>query len=65
MSGKKSQSKVPLGTSFGARRAGVSVETFRRWLDNGLLPCQRDAAGRRLVKPADLEAFLRERQSAA
>jgi len=43
-----------------AELAGVSPDTVRRWTDDGRLPTQRDARGRRSIDGADLAAFLVE-----
>ncbi len=39
---------------------GVSVDTIRRWCDDGRLPTVRDANGRRLVSGPGLAAYLTE-----
>lgn len=39
---------------------GVSVDTVRRWIDQGLVAGRRTAGGQRLVDGADLARFLRE-----
>jgi len=41
-----------------AELAGVSVDTVRRWTDDGRLPTTRDARGRRSIDGADLARFL-------
>lgn len=38
----------------------VSDDTVRRWVDAGLLPAERDSAGRLAVDGAALAAFARE-----
>lgn len=38
---------------------GVSVDTMRRWVDAGRLPAVRDGHGHRVIKGADLAAFVR------
>lgn len=38
--------------------AGVSVDTVRRWSDDGRLATSRDARGRRSIDGADLARFL-------
>lgn len=40
--------------------AGVSVDTVRRWTDDGRLPTTRDARGHRSIDGADLARFLTE-----
>ncbi|MEU5048371.1 helix-turn-helix transcriptional regulator [Streptomyces sp. NPDC021096] len=40
-----------------ARLLGVSPDTVRRWADAGRMPTERDDAGKRLIKGADLAAF--------
>jgi molybdopterin-binding protein len=41
-----------------AELLGVSVDTVRRWADEGRLPTHRSAGGQRLVDGADLARFL-------
>jgi molybdopterin-binding protein len=41
-----------------AELLGVSVDTVRRWADEGRLVSHRDAAGQRVIEGADLAAFL-------
>jgi hypothetical protein len=60
----KSPTKEPsplLGTSFAARRAGCSEQTVQRAADTNKLPCQRDAYGRRLFNPADVDVWAANR----
>jgi excisionase family DNA binding protein len=38
--------------------ASVSDRTIVRWADAGLLPCVRTPGGRRLFRPADVQALL-------
>lgn len=40
----------------------VSDDTVRRWIDQGRLQADRDAAGRKVVPGVDLAAFVRERR---
>jgi predicted site-specific integrase-resolvase len=47
-----------LPPSVAARRAGVSPQTVRRWLDRGALRGTRTRLGR-LVDPTSLEALAR------
>lgn len=47
-----------------AELLGVSVDTVRRWCDEGRLATVRSAGGHRLVPGADLARFLTERASA-
>src|SRR5579885_1627680 len=42
-----------------ARLLGVSVDTVRRWCDEGRIPTRRQGQ-QRLIKGADLAAFLSE-----
>lgn len=46
-----------------AELAGVSVDTVRRWTDEGLLASTRTEGGQRVVDGADLARFLREQAS--
>jgi molybdopterin-binding protein len=48
------------GTHQVASLLGVSVDTVRRWCDEGRLPTTRDENGRRLVAGRDLAAYLSE-----
>ena len=41
-----------------AELAGVSVDTVRRWADEGRLPTTRRANGHRVIDGADLARFL-------
>ncbi len=43
-----------------AELLGVSVDTVRRWADDGRLPTRRSAGGQRLIEGADLARFLRD-----
>lgn len=43
-----------------AELAGVSVDTVRRWTDEGRLPSRRTAGGQRVIEGADLALFLVE-----
>ncbi len=56
--------RVPdlLGTSYVARRVGVSEETVQRAADNDEIPCLRDAFGRRLFKASDVDTWKAGRQ---
>jgi DNA-binding transcriptional MerR regulator len=38
-----------------ARRVGRSVDTIKRWEDDGLISCDRDERGRRLFKEAHVD----------
>jgi DNA-binding transcriptional MerR regulator len=61
---KKSAStseRPPLLASHVARALVLSEHTVRRYANNGTLPCTRDAAGRRLFDPDDIERFRRSR----
>ena len=40
--------------------AGVSVDTVRRWTDDGTLASTRTESGQRLIDGSDLARFLRE-----
>lgn len=44
---------------------GVSDDTVRRWIDNGSLAADKDAAGRKVVNGAALAAFARSNGGAA
>ncbi len=43
-----------------AELAGVSVDTVRRWTDEGRLPSRRTAGGQRVIEGAELALFLVE-----
>lgn len=43
-----------------AELVGVSVDTVRRWTDDGQLASTRSRGGQRLIDGADLARFLRE-----
>src|SRR3954447_12689093 len=47
-----------------AELAGVSVDTVRRWCDEGRLATTRTEGGHRLVDGADLARFLTDRPAA-
>ena len=44
--------------------AGVSVDTVRRWADEGRIKMRRSAGGQRLIDGADLARFLAEHEAA-
>lgn len=48
-----------------AELAGVSVDTVRRWSDDGRLATTRDERGRRSIEGADLARFLVAQAAAA
>jgi molybdopterin-binding protein len=48
-----------------AELLGVSVDTVRRWCDDGRLRTERTASGHRLVDGTSLAAFLRDHGVAA
>jgi molybdopterin-binding protein len=43
-----------------AELVGVSVDTVRRWTDEGVLASTRTSGGQRLIDGADLARFMRE-----
>jgi molybdopterin-binding protein len=47
-----------------AELLGVSVDTVRRWCDEGRLATTRSSGGHRLVAGADLAAYLNEQSDA-
>ena len=56
---------MPLyGTRQVAELLGVSVDTVRRWCDEGRLPVTRTSGGHRSVEGADLARYLREQDRA-
>lgn len=48
-----------------AELLGVSDDTVRRWIDDGLLPVSNDQSGRKTIDGAALAAFARENAAAA
>lgn len=46
-----------------AELAGVSVDTVRRWADEGRLKTTRSAGGQRRVSPAEIERLQRRRRN--
>lgn len=51
--------------SEAAELVGVSDDTVRRWIADGLLPVEKDAAGRQVVPGAELAARAQSIASAA
>lgn len=49
-----------LGTPGAARFFSVAEQTIRRWVAEGVLPCERDHANRRVFRRTDLEARRRQ-----
>ncbi len=47
-----------------AELAGVSVDTVRRWADEGRLMTTRSSGGQRLVPPAEIDRLRRRRRRA-
>ena len=47
-----------------AELLGVSIDTVRRWCDEGRLRTERSAGGHRLVSGADLARYLEEQADA-
>jgi molybdopterin-binding protein len=43
-----------------AELVGVSVDTVRRWTDEGLVASSRSSGGQRLIDGADLARFMRD-----
>ncbi len=52
------------GTRQVAELLGVSVDTVRRWCDEGRLPVTKTAGGHRSVEGADLARYLSEQDRA-
>ena len=50
-----------LGVGEVAARLGVGPQRVRQLSDRGLLPCVRGPYRARLFRPADVEAFARQR----
>ena len=48
-----------------AELLGVSDDSVRRWIDDGALPAQLDASGRKVIDGAELAAFARANASGA
>lgn len=53
----------PIRPGLAAELAGVSVDTVRRWCDEGRLLTTRSGGGQRLVDGVSLAALLEERRS--
>ena len=45
-----------------AERLGVSVDTLRRWIDDGRLPAKRTAGGQRTVAASDVSRLAADRR---
>ena len=54
-----------LELSAAARKLGLSADRVRELIDEGALPALRTSGGRRLIRSADLEKFIGERQQRA
>jgi molybdopterin-binding protein len=52
------------GTTQVAELLGVSVDTVRRWCDEGRLPVTKTVGGHRSVEGADLARYLSEQDKA-
>jgi hypothetical protein len=52
-----------LALADAAAWAGVSVRTMKRWIAGGLPVYQAIARGKKLVRPADIDAFLTRQQA--
>lgn len=50
--------KASLSISEAARRAGFSVDTLRRWSDEGRLPSFRTPGNQRRFLAGDIDALL-------
>lgn len=57
------QPKLRIGQA--AELLGVSVDTIRRWAEDGTLPTTRSGGGQRLIAPADLRRLLDARRKGA
>lgn len=57
-----SEATVRIGRA--AEMLGVSVDTVRRWVENGRLPARRSAGGQRTIPVAALQALVAERRRA-
>jgi len=54
--------KFDLEVSESARRAGVSADTMRAWVDSGKVEAIRTARGVRLIDEESLERLIAERR---
>lgn len=55
---------VLLTVGAAAERVGVSVDTIRRWADQGHLPCVRTPGRQRRFRAADVDALYQPDPSA-
>ena len=64
MDGHASNSDAILRVGQAAEMLGVSIETIRRWGDDGTLQLERSAGGQRVVSIAEVSRLLEERRRA-
>jgi molybdopterin-binding protein len=62
MDDSRTNSSATLRVGQAAEMLGVSVETLRRWGDDGTIRMERSAGGQRVVAIADVSRLLDERR---
>ena len=60
---KKPRNALRIGEA--AKLAGVSVDTMRRWAEDGSVPVTRSSGGQRLVSAAEVRRLIGARRKAA
>ena len=65
MESRYTQSPAPIPIGEAARRLGVSVDTVRRWSDEGVIEAIVLPSGHRRYRVEDIESLLAARGGAA